>query len=120
VQALCKLMADEVDVLLDAETKDFDSLINRETLFLRDPAGKLSTQERREAIMQLPKLGREQHLADLQLTQLKAAIVNLALTHHALAADAQGNNPESLTGKLGELEAAGKKLNKFYSSLSSD
>jgi len=49
---------------------------------------------------------------------LRAAIVRLALTHHALAADAQGNNPESLKSKLGDLEAAGSELGRFYSSLS--
>ncbi len=120
VQALCKLLADEVDLLHDAETKDFDSIIDRETLYLRDPASKLSSEERREAIMRLPELAREQRAADLQLTQLKTEIVKLALTHHALAADAQGNNPESLTSKLGELEAAGKNLGKFYSTLPTD
>jgi hypothetical protein len=120
VQALCKLLADEVDLLHDAETKDFDSIIDRETLFLRDPASKLSSEERREAIMKLPELAREQRVDDLQLTQLKTEIVKLALTHHALAADAQGNNPESLASKLGELEAAGKNLGKFYSSLPTD
>lgn len=120
VQALCKLLADEVDLLHDAETKDFDSIIDRETLFLRDPASKVSSEERREAIMKLPELAREQRVADLQLKQLKTEIVKLALTHHALAADAQGNNPESLTSKLGELEAAGKNLGKFYSTLPTD
>ncbi|MGB6691862.1 MAG: hypothetical protein WBE76_28810 [Terracidiphilus sp.] len=117
VQALCKLLADEVDLLHDAETKDFDSILDRETLFLRDPNSKLSSEERREAIMRLPELAREQREADLQLTQLKTAIVRLALTHHALAADAQGNNPESLKSKLGDLEAVGKNLGKFKSSL---
>src|ERR1017187_9077946 len=120
VQALCKLLAEEVDLLHDAETKDFDSIIDRETLFLRDPASKLSSEERREAIMKLPELAREERVADLQLTQLKTEIVKLALTHHALAADAQGNNPESLTSKLGELEAAGKNLGRFYSTLPAD
>jgi hypothetical protein len=117
VQALCKLLAGEVDLLHDAETKDFDSILDRETLFLRDPNAKLSSEERREAIMRLPELAREQQEADLQLTQLRAEIVKLALTHHALAADAQGNNPESLKSKLGDLEAAGKNLGKFKSSL---
>ena len=117
VQALCKLLADEVDLLHDAETKDFDSILDRETLFLRDPDSKLSPEERREAIMRLPELAREQQEADSQLALLKTAIMKLALTHHALAADAQGNNPESLKSKLGDLEAVGKNLGKFQSSL---
>jgi len=118
VQKLCELMASDVDALHDAEEKDFDSVIDHETLYLRDPNVKMSTEERREAIMKLPELGREQDEADAQLTQLKHAIVKLELTHHALAAEAQGNNPESLKSKLGDLVSAGKNLGKFYSSSS--
>jgi hypothetical protein len=67
--------------------------------------------------MKLPALAREQSAADERLDNLEAAITKLALTHHALAADAQGNNPESLKQRLGELQAAGESLGKFYSSL---
>jgi hypothetical protein len=67
--------------------------------------------------MKLPQLARQQRTADDQLTNLQAAIVKLALTHHALAAAAQGNNPESLTQKIGDLETAGESLGKFYSTL---
>ena len=68
-------------------------------------------------IAQLPAIARQQQASDRQLTQLSAAIVRLELTHHALAAEAQGNNPESLKQKLADLEAAGEELGKFYSSL---
>lgn len=118
VDALCKLLASEIDYIHDAETKDFDHMIDRETQFLRDPASKLSPEERRLEIMKLPELAREQHAADAQLAPLKAAIVKLALTHHAFLAAEQGNNPATLKGTLAELEAAGKNLNKFYKSLS--
>jgi hypothetical protein len=43
--------------------------------------------------------------------------VKLAMTHHALAAAEQGNNPLSLKQKLEELEAVGANLGKFYMSL---
>jgi hypothetical protein len=118
VEKLCKLLAEEIDYIHDAETKDFDHIIDRETLFLRDPASKLSPEERRVEIMKLPELAREQHAADEQLAPLKAAIVKLALTHHAFLAAEQGNNPASLKSTLADLEAAGKGLNKFYKSLS--
>ncbi len=72
---------------------------------------------RRELITQLPAMARQQQASDLQLSQLSAAIVRLELTHHALAAEAQGNNPESLKQRLAELETAGEDLGKFYSSL---
>ncbi len=120
VETLCKLLASEIDYIHDSETKDFDHIIDRETLFLRDPASKLSPEERRLEIMKLPELAREQHAADEQLAPLKAAIVKLALTHHAFLAAEQGNNPASLKSTLADLEAAGKNLNKFYKTLSGE
>jgi hypothetical protein len=116
VKALCELLAQEIDILSSQETIDFNSVINRETLFIRTAT--LSAEERRQEIMKLPDMGRQEQAAAHQLAQLKSALVKLELTHHALAADAQGNNPESLKSKLGELEAAGNNLGKFYSTLS--
>ena len=68
----------------------------------------------------LPEIARQQREADKKLTALHEAIIKLALTHHALAAEAQHNNPESLKEKLGELSDAGSNLGKFYSSLPSN
>jgi hypothetical protein len=51
-----------------------------------------------------------------RFSTLRASIEKLYLTHHALATVAQGNNPESLKDKLGELEAAGGNLGTFYTS----
>jgi hypothetical protein len=48
---------------------------------------------------------------------LNNAVVKLRLTHQALAAAAQGNNPGSLTTTIAELQAAGKDLSTFYKSL---
>ena len=116
LQALCELLEKEIDILQDQDQRDFDSIVNRQTLFIRENT-KLTPEQRRAEIMKLPGIVRQQRAADQQLTSLRAAIVRLALTHHALAAEAQGDNPESLTGKLGELSAAGNDLGKFYSSL---
>ena len=115
VRALCELLEKDIDILQSQEKLDYNSLINGQTQFIQ--TSKLDPQLRREQIMKLPKIVRQQRLTDEQLTELRAAIVRLALTHHALAADAQGNNPESLTSKLAELAAAGSNLGKFYSSL---
>jgi hypothetical protein len=118
VKALCELLAQEIDILSSQEKIDYDSVINRETLFIRTTT--LSAEERREEIMKLPALGRQEQAAAQKLAQLKAALLKLELTHHALAADAQGNNPESLKSKMVDLAAAGNNLGKFYSSLSTD
>jgi hypothetical protein len=119
VEQLCKLLSSDVGILQDMEHRGYDKIINQQTLFLRENANKIDPDLRRAEIMKLPQLARQQQAADEKLTDLKAALVKLALTHHALAAAAQGNNPESLTQKLGDLEAAGESLGAFYSSLPS-
>jgi hypothetical protein len=118
VKTLCDLLQSDIATLKELELFDYNFILNQQTLFLTQPASKLDPTARREQIMKLPAIARRQRASDQQLTQLSAAIVRLELTHHALAAEAQGNNPESLKNKLGELEAAGKDLGNFYSSLS--
>jgi hypothetical protein len=121
VEALCKLLEKDIDVLQSQEKLDYDFILNRQTLFIRQSQSSatnpLNPQERREQIMKLPEIVRQERLTDTELTQLRASIVKLELTHHALATEAQGNNPESLAAKLGDLSIAGNDLGKFYSSL---
>jgi hypothetical protein len=117
VMALCNLLQSDISILKGIEDRDYNSIINRETLFIREPSSKLDPAERRELIMKLPAVARMKQASDQQLSSLSEAIARLELTHHALAAEAQGNNPESLKQKLGELEAAGEDLGNFYSSL---
>jgi mannitol-1-phosphate/altronate dehydrogenase len=116
VQALCQLLTKEIDLLRDQEHRDFEYMIEQQTIFIR-VNDKLTPQQKRDEIMKLPGMARREQTADDQLVKLRAAIVRLSLTHTALAADAQGNNPESLKSKLGELVTAGEGLATFYSSL---
>lgn len=117
VLALCKMMMGEIDAINDAEKIDFNYILSEEKQFLMDPSVTLSEVERRNEIVKMQALVREQHAADLQLAGLKAALYKLAMTHHALAVEVSGGNPESLKDKLKELIAAGQGLGKFYSSL---
>ena len=119
VQSLCDLLAKDVDILANQQKRDYNFIINKQTDFLLDPKTKINDQIRREQIMKLPEIVRQEHLGAEQLATLKDSLQRLAMIHHALAADAQGNNPESLTQKLDDLKAAGDSLGKFYSSLSS-
>lgn len=116
IKDLCELLAKEIDILSSQETIDFNLVIDRQTLFLRT-ASNLDPEVRREQIMKLPQLARQQKQAAQQLKVLRAGLVKLELTHHALAAELQGNNPESIKQKLGDLGTAGGNLGKFYSSL---
>jgi hypothetical protein len=118
VKLLCELLAKEIDTLASQETIDFNLVIDRQTLFLRTTTT-LDPEVRREQIMKLPELGRQQKQAAQQLKQLRAGLLKLELTHHALAAELQGNNPESIKQKFSDLGAAGGNLGKFYSSLAS-
>jgi hypothetical protein len=118
VKVLCELLASDIAILTDQENRDYNFIINQQTLFVRVQSKTLDPEQRREQIMKLPEIVRQKQASGQQLPQLSASLVRLELTHHAFAAAAQGNNPESLKQKLGDLEAAGRELGAFYSSLS--
>lgn len=117
IAQMCSAMGKDVDALKSAELIDFNFMINQQTLFLRENK-QLDAGERRALIMKLPEIVRKHQAADEQLDGLKAGLVKVEMTHHALAAEAQGNNPEGLKTKIGELASAGEGLGKYYSSLS--
>ncbi len=117
VKALCDLLESDIMLLKGIEDRDYNFVINQQTLFIREAAGRLDPGVRRGLITKLPEIARNQQESDRELTQLSGAIVRLELTHHALAADLQGNNPVSWKQKLAQLAAAGEDLGKFYSSL---
>ena len=118
IKTLCEFIEKDVDTLKSQETIDYNFMINQQTLFLEQNKS-MAVEARRVLIMQLPEIVRKEQAADDELDALKAATSKLFMTHHALAAEAQGNNPESLTMKVGELGTAGENLGKFYASLSS-
>jgi hypothetical protein len=118
VKTLCDLLENDIAILKDQEGRDYDFIIDQQTLFIRQPASNLAPQQRRELIMKLPGIVRQEKASTLQLTELSAAIGRLEVAHQALATEAQGDHPESLKNKLDDLEVAGADLGKFYSSLS--
>jgi hypothetical protein len=117
VKTLCDLLESDIAIVKDQEGRDYDFIIDQQTLFIREPSSKLDPEQRREQIMKLPDIVRQERASTQQLTALSAAVARLELAHHALAAEAQANNPESLKSKLGDLKAAGSDLGNFYSSL---
>lgn len=120
VQALCKALADDIQTLQGLEGRDYDAILDTEKQFILEdeqPGKNVNPEELRAETMKLPEVARRQREANERLSSLREAISKLALTHHALAAEAQGNNPETLKDKLAELADAGSNLGKFYSSL---
>lgn len=118
VQSLATLLESDINVLKDVEQRDYDRIINLQTLVLRKDTN-LNSRERREEIMKLPDVVRRQRESVEKLDALRAAVARLAQTHQQLVADAQGKKPESYKQKLEELAAAAQDLGSFYSSLSS-
>ncbi len=120
VQDLCKVLADDIQTLQDLEQRDYDRILNLEKQFIledEEPGKNVNPQEHRAEIMKLPQIARQQREAGQKLAALRVAINKLALTHHALAVEAQRKTPETLKEKLAELADVGENLGKFYSSL---
>ena len=116
IETMCKTLSKDVDALKSDELIDFNFMINQQTVFLRENKS-MDAGARQALIMKLPEMVRKQRAADEQLDDLKAGLGKLVLTHHAFAAELQGNNPESIGAKLSDLSAAGGNLGKYYSSL---
>jgi hypothetical protein len=120
VQALCKVLADDTQTLQQIEERDYNRILDLEKQFILEDeqSGRFTNpQEHRAEIMKLPEIVRQQQEASEKLDVLRAAIDNLAQTHHALAAEAQQSSPTSLRDKLSVLAGVGSNLGKFYSSL---
>lgn len=122
VDALAKLLEDDIDVLTQQTDHDYKRIVNLQILFIRKNSenNRLGPSEQRNEIMRVPDLLRQQKAASEKLSSLKAAIALMAKAHHDLTAEAQGKNPESFKAKLQDLAHAASDLGSFYSSLPSE
>ncbi len=109
-------MDPHVQALATLLERDYDRIINLQTLSIRKNAD-VASPARRAQIMKLPDMVRQQRAAEEKLTTLRAAIVLLAQAHQQLAAEAQGKNSESFKEKLEDLATAANELGTFYASL---
>jgi hypothetical protein len=117
VTALCELLNSDITKLRSQADVDYQTLIEEEDQSIRHEGTTVNPYERRQEIGDLLVLAAQQKANDALLAKLQAALHTLAMTHQALAAAAQGNNPESISQKIAELQAAGKDLNNYYKSL---
>jgi hypothetical protein len=115
IQTLCKLLEDDIVVLRRQADVDYQQLATDQDQFIRHST--LDPIQHRNEVGKLVAIAVEQKANDALLTQLQSALSILVLTHQALAAAAQGNNPESLSQKIADLQAAGTELGNYYSSL---
>jgi len=117
IEAICKVLVLDITALQTQAENDYSSLLTQQDLFIRKAGDKLSPIERRAEIRRLPLILQKAETSKELFDALKVALQRLALTHHALAAAAQGNNPEALGGRIADLEDAGQTLSNFYGSL---
>lgn len=117
VQFLCELLNSDIVILRRQADVDYQTLVTQLDQSIRHEGTAVSPYEHREEIRTLIDLANQQKANDDLLAKLQTALHTLAMTHQALAAAAQGNNPESIQQKIAELAAAGKDLNSFYKSL---
>lgn len=116
---ICNALLADVKILRRQADKDYGALETAQDEYIRHAAPPLSAEQRRVEIAKLPAMVREAQQNDLLLFKLEKALTGLKLTHHALAAAAQGNNPGSLRQYIAELTAEGQSLSSYYQSLSS-
>lgn len=119
IQALCELLNSDIVVLRRQADVDYQTLIENQNQFIQHEGTAVSPYDRRQEIGSLLVLAAQQKANDDLLAKLQTALHALALTHHALAAAAQGNNPQSMSQEITELEAAGQDLSNYYKSLPS-
>jgi hypothetical protein len=119
IEALCKLLTDDIDIIRRQSRKDYEDLSRQEWTFIQVNKEKFTPVELRNEIEKLPTYRMNEQSTEARLAALHAAIGELALTHHALAAAAQGNNPEAFNARIADLEAAGTSLGHYYQSLPS-
>jgi hypothetical protein len=115
VKTLCGLLEADIVVMKAQADSDYTSLLMSENQFVLH--NKLDAVETRNEVEKLMMVVRQQRANARLLEGLNNAVVKLRLTHQALAAAAQGNNPGSLKESIAELQAAGKDLSSFYKSL---
>lgn len=119
VSDICDSLLADIKILRRQADKDYGALETAQDGYIRHANPPFSAEEKRLEIAKLPAMIRKQQQNDLLLAKLERSLSSLKLTHHALAAAAQGNNPTSLHQYIAELTADGQSLASYYESLGS-
>jgi hypothetical protein len=119
IQAICKVLELDITTLQSQANYDYSNLLTQQDLFIRKAGDKLSPVERRAEIRRLPKIIERSEASKALLEDLERAISRLALAHHALAAAARSDDPETVRQRIADLQDSGQVLATFYQSLPS-
>ncbi len=123
IDTICALLAKDLgdperSGLRNQLHNDYLDLLREQKNYIVDNSGKLSPAEKREAILQLPRLANDGDDADRALAATQGALLELAKTHAALAATAGQKDAPGFRLQLQQLEASAQRLTNFYSSIS--
>jgi hypothetical protein len=115
IRTLCTLLQSDIKILRRQADVDYTLLLQDQDGFIRRST--LAPVEHRAQVALLIQIADQQKANDLLLVKLDKALHTLYLTHQALAAALQGNNPDSINQRIAELQAIGNDLAAYYKSL---
>jgi hypothetical protein len=116
VTSLCALLNSDVTVLRRQADVDYQTLLTDDDRLIRRTTVDPFTH--REQVERLIDLAAQSKGNDELLAKLQTALHTLDIAHQALAAAAQGGDPDGIGQKITDLSAAGESLAIFYQSLS--
>lgn len=126
VQNICKLLVADIGALPVKEKgghglrnqlhNQYDILIIEQDQFIQNNKGKLDPRVKRDEIVRLPELVREQETADATLAATQKAVSKLAETHAELVRSFDSPSPK-LKDLIIQLEDEGKRIGQFYKSI---
>ncbi len=108
VEALCRLMASDVKIVRREADRDYQTLLTNDNQFIQKNT--IDPVLRRLEVANLLDLAARQQTSEAKLDRLQKALVSLELTHQALAAAAQNNNPETVKQHIVDLVTLGQEL----------
>jgi len=117
IVTLCEFLNSDIVVLRRQADADYLQLSTDQDGFIRHNLAALGPEQTRAEIRILLTIVSQQKANDLLLSKLQKSLHTLELTHQALAAAAQGNNPASLQQNIALLVAAGEDLGNYYNTL---
>lgn len=117
IMALCELLNADIVVLRRQADADYQQLATDQDSFIRHNQAAIGPVQTRTEIRTLLAIVSQQKANDLLLSKLQVSLHTFEMTHQALAAAAQGDNPASLQQNIAQLAAAGQDLGSYYNTL---
>jgi len=124
VDTICQLLEDDIGTpegsgLRNQLMNDYFVLIAAQKIYIRNNEAKMTPDEKRAAIEQLPQLVITEKQDDATLAQTQAALKSLAATNDALTATKNSKKAPAFQALLAELVAEGQQIGSVYKATTS-